>query len=178
MAYQSASLARIGMIAAALATAFVVSGCVTDGPSPVQSANVTNAPVGGGVNIQPGSEEDFIVNVSRRTFFRENSADLDNTAKTTLDKQAQWLGQHPEWRAKVQGFADDSGSAEAQRALSTRRADAVRNYLVAQGVQADRLRVKGYGRDTSRLTRDCADISCTAQNRRVITNLVGPGEEA
>ncbi len=178
MAIQSASLTRIGMVAAALTMAFVASGCVTDGPSPVQSANVTNAPVGGGVNVKQGSEEDFIVNVSRRTFFRENSAELDNTAKATLDKQAQWLGQHPEWLVKIQGFADDSGSAEAQRALSTRRADAVKSYLVAQGVQASRLKAKGYGRDTSRLTRDCPDIECKSQNRRVITKLLEPGEEA
>jgi peptidoglycan-associated lipoprotein len=178
MVNQSASLARLSMMAAALTMAFVASGCVTDGPSPVQSANVTNAPVGGGINVNPGSEEDFIVNVSRRTFFRQNSAELDGTAKATLDKQAQWLGQHPQWRVKIQGFADDGGSAEAQRALSTRRADAVRNYLVAQGVQADRLKAKGYGRDPSRLTRDCPDIECTSQNRRVITKLLEPGEEA
>ena len=39
------------------------------------------------------------------------------------------------------------------------------------GVGADRLRVKSYGKE--RLVRDCADLSCKSQNRRVITNLEG-----
>jgi peptidoglycan-associated lipoprotein len=126
----------------------------------------------GGVNVQSGSEEDFIVNVGRRTFFGEGSATLDETAKVTLDKQALWLNQHPEWKVKLQGFADDPGTTAEQKALSQKRADAVRSYLASRGVSSGRMKAKGYGRD--RLVGDCADIECKAQNRRVITN---PQEE-
>ena len=52
--------------------------------------------------------------------------------------------------------------------LSQKRADAVRNYLASKGVQPERMKAKGYGRD--RLVGDCSDIECKAQNRRVITN--------
>ncbi len=110
-----------------------------------------------------------MVSVGRRVFFAAGSAELDQTAIVTLDKQAAWLNQYPSWRARVQGFADDSGSAEAQMALSVRRAETVKNFLVSRGVAADRLRAKGYGRD--RLVRDCPEIECKSQNRRVITNL-------
>ena len=133
------------------------------------SPNVTDAPAMAGLAMAPGSEEDFMVNVGRRVFFKAGSAELDQTAIVTLDKQAAWLNQYPAWRARVQGFADDSGSAEAQMALSVKRAEAVKAVLVSRGVAADRLRVKGYGRD--RLVRDCPEIECKAQNRRVITNL-------
>jgi peptidoglycan-associated lipoprotein len=51
----------------------------------------------------------------------------------------------------------------------------VKSYLVAQGISADRIQAKGYGRD--RLVGDCADLECKAQNRRVITNPQGPGDD-
>jgi peptidoglycan-associated lipoprotein len=120
----------------------------------------SNAPVEGGVNVQAGSEEDFIVNVGRRTFFKQSSAELDDTARVTLEKQAQWLRQYPQWKVKVQGFADDPGSPAQQTQLSQRRAEAVRDFLASKGVSPDRMKSKGYGRD--RLVGDCADIECKA----------------
>ena len=96
-----------------------------------QSADAT---VEGGINVEPGSEEDFMVNVGRRTFFTQSSAELDDTARVTLDKQAQWLQQYPHWKVKLQGFADDPGSAAQQTTLSQKRADAVRDYLVSRGI--------------------------------------------
>jgi peptidoglycan-associated lipoprotein len=109
-----------------------------------------------------------MVNVGRRTFFAEGSAVLDETAMVTLDQQATWLNQYPSWKVKLQGFADDPGNSAQNKALSQKRADAVRDYLSSKGITPDRMLSKGYGRD--RLVADCADISCKAQNRRVITN--------
>jgi|GEM_PF-914658 peptidoglycan-associated lipoprotein len=129
----------------------------------------TNDPAAGFANFGPGSEEDFILNVGRRTFFAANSAELDSTAKVTLDKQAAWLQQHPNWLVKLQGFADDNGSDAAQVALSQKRADAVMNYLASKGVDRRRMWAKGYGKN--REVRACSDRSCKVQNRRVVTNL-------
>ena len=80
----------------------------------------------------------------------------------------QWLNQYPQWKIKLQGFADDPGTPTAQKSLSQRRAESVRNYLASHGIAPDRMLAKGYGRE--RLVADCADISCKSQNRRVITN--------
>jgi peptidoglycan-associated lipoprotein len=156
-----------------VALALLLASCASTGTGGITRSSqapseATNAPVEGGVNVQSGSEEEFIVNVGRRTFFAEGSATLDDTARVTLDKQAMWLNDHPQWKVKLQGFADDPGSAAQQTALSQKRADAVREYLAAKGVPKERMRAKGYGRD--RLVGDCADIECKAQNRRVITN--------
>ena len=150
-----------------------LAGCVsTAGPGTVPPmATATNAPVAAGINVQPGSEEDFVVNVGRRTFFKEGSAELDDTARVTLDKQAAWLQQYPVWKVKVQGFADDPGDPAQNLSLSRRRADAASAYLVTRGVAQSRLLAKGYGRDAERLITNCNDVSCRAQNRRVISNI-------
>lgn len=131
--------------------------------------SLTNSPAAGFENMRTGSEEDFMLNVGRRTYFVENSAELDSTALVTLDKQANWLLANPGWLVKVQGFADDPGSEADNKSLSSRRAEEVMNYLVSRGVPANRMWAKGYGRD--RLIRDCNDIVCKSQNRRVISNL-------
>jgi peptidoglycan-associated lipoprotein len=131
--------------------------------------DVTNAPVPAFMNITKGSEEDFILNVGRRTYFAEGSAELSDTARMTLDKQAAWLLANRDWYAKLQGFADDKGSPTQNTALSARRAEAVMAYLVSKGVSANRLWAKGYG--TERKVRDCPQDECKVQNRRVVTNL-------
>src|SRR5262244_2108514 len=90
--------------AAALILFVVLVGCASSreaaqtGSNLTAADNVTNAPVSGGINVTPGSEEDFMVSVGRRTFFKQSSAELDDTARATLDKQAQWLGQYPQWK--------------------------------------------------------------------------------
>jgi peptidoglycan-associated lipoprotein len=141
--------------------------------APSATPNVTNAEVAGFQSVQPGSDEDFILNVGRRTYFAQGSAALDSVAKATLDAQIAWLTKHPRWLVKLQGFADDPGSSET--VLSQQRADAVMNYLAAGGIDRNRMWAKGYGKD--RLVRDCPDTACRSQNRRVVSNLRDEREE-
>jgi peptidoglycan-associated lipoprotein len=157
--------------AAALTLFLVLAGCTSTGSNSNMSSPTegTNAPVAGGINVTPGSEQDFMVNVGRRTFFTQGSAALDDTARTTLDKQAQWLNQFPNWKVKLQGSADDPGAPAAQKVLSQKRADAVRDYLASQGIASNRMLAKGYGRE--KIGEDCPEIECKSQNRRVVTNL-------
>ncbi|KSV86438.1 membrane protein [Sinorhizobium fredii USDA 205] len=138
-------------------------------PTAAPMVGQTNDPAPGFENVVAGSEEDFILNVGRRTYFTQDSATLDAVAKATLDKQAIWLNSNPRWLVKLQGFADDSGSASKMAALSQQRADAAMAYLVSKGVDPNRLWAKGYGND--REVRDCTDRSCKVQNRRVVSNL-------
>lgn len=163
---------RVGALLAPISALFVaallVAGCTSaslERPTP----DVTNAPAPGFQNVTPGSEEDFILNVGRRTYFTAGSANLSETAKMTLNRQIEWLRKYPHWLIKLQGFADDPGTEAQGVALSRRRAEAVMNYLAAGGIDRNRMWSKGYGKE--RVVRDCAEESCKVQNRRVISNL-------
>jgi peptidoglycan-associated lipoprotein len=158
------------VVALAMLLGVAVAGCSSnkDQGATLSTGDGTNEPIADSIDVAAGSQDDFKLNVGRRTFFREGSADLDDTARQTLDKQAAWLQQHAQWKVKLQGFADDPGTDAQQTALSQKRADAVRDYLASHGVAPERMLAKGYGRD--RLVGDCAEIECKAQNRRVITN--------
>jgi peptidoglycan-associated lipoprotein len=155
--------------AVALASALLILPACTSSTLEAPTPDVTNAPALGFANIEPGSEEDFILNVGRRTYFAQGSAELDATAKVTLDNQIAWLKKYPRWLVKVQGFADDPGSETALMELSRRRAEAVMGYLAGGGVNRNRMWAKGYGKE--RLVRDCPDAACRVMNRRAVSNL-------
>lgn len=162
------------LVAAAMLLALIACTSTTDiasveEPAAVPMTGQTNDPAPGFENIAAGSEEDFILNVGRRIYFTQDSATLDSVAMATLDNQATWLNKNPNWLLKLQGFADDSGSASRMEALSQKRADAAMAYLASKGVDARRMWAKGYGKD--REVRDCTERSCKVQNRRVVSNL-------
>jgi peptidoglycan-associated lipoprotein len=155
----------------ALAMALALAACASD-LAPPQKSSANDAPAGAGLNVPAGSNEDFIVNVGRRVFFAENSAALDDTAKTTLDNQAEWLSTYPAYKVKVEGFADEKGSAQFNMQLGQKRAEAVVTYLTSKGVPAARLKAKSFGNAPNRKVKACDDISCWSQNRRAVTVLV------
>jgi peptidoglycan-associated lipoprotein len=159
-------------LGAALALAMVLglAGCNSEVGSPKVATQ--DAPVGGGINVPPGSNEDFIVNIGRRIYFAENSAALDDTAKTTLDNQAAWLTTYKGYRVKVEGFADEKGSPQFNLQLGQKRADAVEAYLASKGIPAERMKAKSFGNAANRKVKSCDDISCWSQNRRAVTVLV------
>ena len=136
---------------------------------PSQAGGYTDDPAAGFENVQPGTEQDFILSAGRRVYFAQGSAALDDTAKATINNQIAFLQKYPKWYVKLQGFADDPGSNGANVQLSQQRADAVMNYMVAGGIPAQRLWAKGYGKD--REVRACSERACKVQNRRVVANL-------
>ena len=83
----------------------------------------------------PGSQQDFVVNVGDRVFFEIDSTELTTQSRATLDKQAQWLQQYANYTFTIEGHADERGTREYNIALGARRAQAVRDYLVARGIQ-------------------------------------------
>jgi peptidoglycan-associated lipoprotein len=114
----------------------------------------------------PGSQQDFVVNVGDRVFFESDQTDLTPQARATLDKQAQWLQQYGNYTFTIEGHADERGTREYNIALGARRAQTVRDYLAAQGIQPGRMRTVSYGKE--RPVAVCNDISCWSQNRRAV----------
>ena len=163
---------RFGGALALLATQ-ALGGCSSVLPSATapEAAAVSPDQAITGPDVPGGSAEDFIVNVGRRTFFAPGSAELDDTAKATLDKQLQWLATYAKYKVKIEGFADDPGSPDANKALGLRRAHAVMAYFAGKGLAANRMRAKTFGNAEERQVRKCDDVGCKAQNRRVVTVL-------
>lgn len=121
----------------------------------------------------PGSQQDFVVNVGDRVFFTVDSSTLTATSQATLTKQAQWLNQYPNYGVTVEGHADERGTREYNIGLSARRGNAVKNFLISQGVSAGRLNMIAYGKE--RPVAVCDEARCWDQNRRAVTVLNGAG---
>jgi peptidoglycan-associated lipoprotein len=147
-------------LAAALIAGLAVSACANKpAADSMASAGVAT----------PGSQQDFVVNVGDRVFFETDSSELTPQARSTLDKQAQWLAQYGNYAFTVEGHADERGTREYNIALGARRAQTVRDYLAARGVQVSRMRTISYGKE--RPVAVCNNISCWSQNRRAVTVL-------
>ena len=117
----------------------------------------------------PGSQQDFVVNVGDRVFFESDQTDLSPQATATLDKQIQWLQTYPRYQFTIEGHADERGTREYNIALGARRAQSVRTYMQAHGIDGSRMRTISYGKE--RPVAVCNDISCWSQNRRAVTVL-------
>ncbi len=155
-------------LTAGLLAAIVVSGCAKD----ATQANLgAGAGYGAGGPAAPGSEQDFAQNVGDRVFFDTDQTELSAEAQATLDKQARWLSQYPRYTFTVQGNADERGTREYNFALGARRSQSTKEYLVAKGISASRIKTISYGKE--RPVAVCNDISCWSQNRRAVTVLSG-----
>jgi peptidoglycan-associated lipoprotein len=149
---------RSAQLAGVLALALAAAGCAN-------TANTT-AGIGG---AQPGSQQDFVVNVGDRVFFESDSSELSSQSVATLEKQAQWLQAYGQYSFTIEGHADERGTREYNIALGARRAQAVRDYLASRGVSPQRMHTISYGKE--RPVAVCNDISCWSQNRRAVTVL-------
>jgi peptidoglycan-associated lipoprotein len=119
----------------------------------------------------------FLIDIGDRVFFAESSAIIGGRARSVIEGQARWLKVRPNLAVTVIGRADDGGDRDAARALSLKRAEAVRDKLVAAGVSADRVTLRATG-DQDHVTV-CKSAICQAQNRNaeVLINDLPPDGE-
>ena len=115
----------------------------------------------------PGSPEEFASLAGDRVFFSVDRFDLTEAARTTLERQAQWLQRYPTRNIVIEGHADERGTREYNLALGDRRANAVRNFLVAVGVDPNRVTTVSFGKEQPVAT-EFNEIAW-AQNRRGVT---------
>lgn len=102
--------------------------------------------------------------------FALNSAELVGESHRILDEVAQSLLRNPDQRIEVAGYTDSRGDASYNKDLSGRRAAAVRDYLVEQGVPADNLEARGYGEESP--IADNTTVDGRALNRRVELHMI------
>lgn len=158
-------LARLARVSAVVAMTALVAACASN------STTDPNASGLGGTNT-PGSIAEFqSAAVGDRVYFDTDSSEINAQGQAILERQAAWLNRYPRYSFTLEGHADERGTREYNFALGARRAEAVKNYLVARGIASSRIRTISYGKE--RPVATCDDISCWSQNRRVQTVLSG-----
>jgi OOP family OmpA-OmpF porin len=103
--------------------------------------------------------------VIRGIQFATNSADITPGSKPLLDEAAKVLKEFDELKLEISGHTDTQGPRDHNLELSTKRAEAVKAYLVEQGVQPERLQARGAGPDEP--IADNKTAAGRAQNRRI-----------
>jgi peptidoglycan-associated lipoprotein len=145
----------------------LLAACST---TPTTSNTATGAGMAS-TGAAPGSEQDLVANVGDRVFFAFNQHSLSSDADATLGRQADWLKKYPNVNVLVAGNADERGTETYNLALGQRRANDARDYLVAQGVAAQRIQTISYGKDCPVAAGN--DEAAYQQNRNAITSVQG-----
>ena len=117
----------------------------------------------------PRSIAYFNQTVGDRVLFAVDQSTLSPEARSILTGQANWLNQNPAYAIIIEGHADEQGTREYNLALGARRAAAVQQFLISQGVGAGRMKTISYGKE--RPIEVCSDESCYSRNRRAVTVL-------
>lgn len=105
--------------------------------------------------------------VPDRVFFATNKSELTTAASATLSKQATYLKANPTLNVVLEGHADERGTREYNLALGERRATAAKNYLISNGIAANRIKVISYGKEKP--ANPASNALAWSQNRRAVT---------
>jgi peptidoglycan-associated lipoprotein len=95
----------------------------------------------------PGSTQDFVINAGDLVYFDYDKVLVRDDAKSVLDAQANWLQRYPAVHVRIEGNCDERGTREYNFALGSRRATAVRDYLVGKGLSPTRVETISYGKE-------------------------------
>jgi len=111
-----------------------------------------------------GSQEHLLVNVGDRVFFGYDRSDLTPESQRTIEALAAWMQTYPAVAMTIEGHCDERGTREYNLALGERRASAVRDYLIALGIDPNRLVTISYGKERPAVLG--SNEEAWAQNRR------------
>ena len=110
---------------------------------------------------------DKLIAVGDRVLFDYDSAKLDSSAKILLDSQSRFLRANTDLNFVVEGHCDERGTREYNLALGEKRATAVRDYLVINGIDPDRIKVISYGKEKPAVIG--SNGMASSKNRRAVT---------
>lgn len=117
----------------------------------------------------PRSIAYFNQTVGDRVLFPVDQSTLTEQGRAVLAGQAGWLQTNADYAIIIEGHADEQGTREYNLALGARRAAAVQNYLISQGISAGRMRTVSYGKEKP--IEVCSEEACYSKNRRAVTVL-------
>jgi OOP family OmpA-OmpF porin len=97
-------------------------------------------------------------------YFDTAKSQLTPDSRQTFNNFVETLKAHPDAHIQLTGHTDNTGSPQANQALSLDRANSVKAMLVNDGISADRISTTGEGQDNPVASNDTADGR--GQNRR------------
>jgi peptidoglycan-associated lipoprotein len=182
------SLKEFGMnkkLLAMLGTVALLSACETASQKVVSGTAATSSSSGSTSGSTSGSASssvdkkqslfaqakqtaaDKLIAVGDRVLFDYDSAELDSSAKILLDAQSRFLRVNSDLNFIIEGHCDERGTREYNLALGEQRATAVRDYLVIQGIDPDRIKVISYGKEKPAVVG--SNNMAWSKNRRAVT---------
>ena len=157
------AIAALGAFATACASTPVEDTAPVRDTRPVDPPIEDTRPIETGP--MAGSPDHFVATAGDRVFYGLDRHDLSDEARATLRRQAAWLASYPGTRILVAGNCDERGMREYNLALGEKRANTVKNYLNALGVDTSRLVTRSKGENEPRCMNQTED--CWSKNRRV-----------
>lgn len=143
----------------------VLAGCSSNKNADNSGANANSAPIdtssSSGMDSGAGGD---MAGLTRVYYFDFDKADLRPDSQAALDRSIAVL-RNGSQRIRLEGNGDERGTREYNMALGERRANAVANYMVVNGVSRDRLETVSYGEEKPAAPGH--DESAWSQNRRV-----------
>jgi len=161
-AKQPATTAATAAPAPAPAPRAAAPGPAPTAAAPAQSGTATTAAPAS--TARPSLKEFTAVAALKDVFFEFDKYDIRAEDAKTLDANATWLKANAENLVLIEGHCDERGTNEYNLALGERRAKAAMNYLVSQGVQANRITIISYGEERPLCNEK--NESCWSKNRR------------
>ncbi len=105
--------------------------------------------------------------VADRIFFATNKYNISTRGSETLLKQVTYLKNNPNLNVTLEGHADERGTREYNLALGEKRANAVKDYFIANSISSSRIKVVSYGKE--RPANPASNAIAWSQNRRTVT---------
>lgn len=142
------------------------TGCASDSAKKDGSASDTVMEDSSGNYVLDlnGSSDDETAGALQTVYFAFDSSRLSTAARNTLESNARFLTENANVDIQIEGHADERGGEQYNLALGERRARSVRDYLVALGVNANRISIISYGKSSPKAFGH--DEIAWSQNRR------------
>ena len=160
------------LIATAISSLLLLSACETASQKVVSGSSASGSASSSSKSKSlfasaKQTKADKLIAVGDRVLFDYDSAKLDSSAKILLDAQSRFLRANTDLNFIIEGHADERGTREYNLALGEQRATAVRDYLVIQGIDSDRIKVISYGKEKPAVVG--SNTMAWSKNRRAVT---------
>ena len=168
MAFRFLSLFAAVLLLAACETPSDQTGTTSGQGAAGKSASVDRGSAGTGTTPAKRPLSTILtVDVGDRVFFEFDKYSLKAKARQTLERQATFLKNNAGVKVVLQGHADERGTREYNLALGDRRANSAKDYLIALGINPNRITIISYGKERPAVAG--SNEAAWSQNRRAVT---------